>query len=136
MTLKDAEGLIKKYAFVSVKTYGVVGVGDTVAETRKDFDLALEHSGISDGTASDKGKKLLIEGTISRIASEVSGNSTTYSIILDEKKGFIFKVSSDLSKELVLSQPGDKISIEYPEKTTDSVISLLSFDNLEIELKK
>ncbi|MEG2813196.1 MAG: hypothetical protein RSA79_01215, partial [Oscillospiraceae bacterium] len=37
MTLKDNAKLVKKYAFVSIKNYNIVGVGDTITEAKADY---------------------------------------------------------------------------------------------------
>ncbi|MEG2125840.1 MAG: hypothetical protein RRY14_08370, partial [Hydrogenoanaerobacterium sp.] len=41
MTLKDAEGLIKQYAYVSVEDYQTVGVGESVSEARLSYEKAM-----------------------------------------------------------------------------------------------
>lgn len=133
MALKDAEGLIKKYSFVSVKNYGIVGVGDSVNEALDSYERALKQSDADANIGSgETGKTLSLEGTVLRIAQEVSGDGgTTYSMLIKEKPNLIFRAPSELSAELVLTQPGDRVSMEFPD-TKDSTVVLSSFDNLEI----
>ena len=127
MTLKDAEGLIKQYAFVSVNSYGVVGTGQTIADAKKDYDKSLIAGGVQTAPKVEKQK---IEGTVERIASEMTDNTTVYRILL-EGSGTIYQLSSNLSPELALTQKGDKVVIEYA-KTDETVITASSFDNQSI----
>ena len=55
-------------------------------------------------------------------------------IILEEQKDHIFTVSYELSSELALTQPGDRVSMDYMEDPT-GVCPALSFDNLEFTQK-
>ena len=57
-----------------------------------------------------------------------------YKIILEEQKDHIFTVSYELSSELALTQPGDRVSMDYMEDPT-GVCPALSFDNLEFTQK-
>ena len=44
MTLKDIDGLIKQYAFVSVKDFLVVGVGESMQDAKVDYEKALRQN--------------------------------------------------------------------------------------------
>ena len=46
MTLKDVDGLLKQYAFVSVENYNIVGVGNSISEARNNYYSALKSNGI------------------------------------------------------------------------------------------
>ena len=61
-------------------------------------------------------------------------NTITYKIILEEQKDHIFTVSYELSNELALTQPGDRVAMDYMEDQT-GVCSAFSFDNLEFKQK-
>ena len=72
MTLKDNANLIKKYAFVNVKDYMVVGVGDTMSEAEQDYRKAMRNVSKSSGldeceTGTEAEEKLT--GTVARISS-------------------------------------------------------------------
>ncbi len=137
MSLKDSEGLIKKYAFVSVKNYGIVGVGDTTEEALDGYRRATRQSNaqtvLEDNGEEEEEKRLLtLQGTVLRIAAEApgDGDEAIYSLILSEYPDIIFNATSALSPELVLTQPGDRVAVEYAE-SPDGVIALTGFDNLE-----
>ena len=131
MTLKDNAGLIKQYAFVSVSNYTNVGTGETIDSALRNYRQVqgTVNSTISAGQATTTAK-----GTVLRIASETMENTITYKIILEEQKDHIFTVSYELSSELALTQPGDRVSMDYMEDPT-GVCPALSFDNLEFTQK-
>lgn len=131
MTLKDNAGLIKQYAFVSVSNYTNVGTGETIDSALRNYRQVqgTVNSNISAGQATST-----IKGTVLRIASETMENTITYKIILEEQKDHIFTVSYELSNELALTLPGDRVAMDYMEDQT-GVCSAFSFDNLEFKQK-
>ena len=129
MTLKDGAGLIKQYAFVSVVNYSSVGTGESVTEALRDYEAKLRGDGIyTDFTNAGEGKD--IQGTVLRIAAEVTSETTVYKIILAEHKDMIFAAPYSLSEELALTQVGDKVSITYSVSGSSAQI-VIKFDNLE-----
>jgi hypothetical protein len=127
MSLKDDAGLIKQYAFVSVRDYTTVGTGETIADALDDFKVNLRNTtgGSVIGTESNK---LTLEGTVSRIASEQQNSVTLYKFILNEQPGTIFTASYDISNQLALTKEGDKVKLTYA-KTESSAITVSSFIN-------
>lgn len=132
MTLKDKSGLIKQYAFVSVKDYTSVGNGETAESALLNYQQLIQ--GSSDAVIEDQTNVKVQEGTIERIAPEVQGQTTIYKIILKEIPDKIFTASSNLSDELALSEVSDKVSIRYYE-TQEPVINAIAFDNLQFTQK-
>ena len=57
------------------------------------------------------------------------GTDKIHRLILEEKQDHIFTVSYDLSNELALTQPGDKVALEYMDDPS-GICSASSFDNL------
>ncbi|MBC8569282.1 hypothetical protein [Zongyangia hominis] len=131
MTLKDNAGLVKQYAMVNVSDYSVVGVGETISATVKNYEQTLRNSS---GSASfdNTAEKEELTGKVLRIASEFDGSSTVYKIILEEHANMIFLVPADLSNELALTREGDGVSIEYAKGEEEGgIYTALSFDNTE-----
>ena len=127
MTLKDNAGLIKQYAFVSVSNYTNVGTGETIDSALRNFRQVqgTANSNISTGQATSA-----IKGTVLRIASETIDDTITYKVILEEQKDHIFTVSYELSNELALTQPGDRVSMDYMEDSS-GVCAAFSFDKVQ-----
>ena len=127
MTLKDKEGLIKQYAFVSVKDYTSVGVGESIG------DALLSYSQATRGSTGDidnqTGNKLVsISGTVERIAIERTNQTTIYKIILNNDKDKMFVFSYDVSNELAITKENDNVTISYYESNA-KVIDGRKFDN-------
>lgn len=128
MTLKDNAGLIKQYAFVSVATYTDVGTGETISAALRNYRQTLRenNSGKVETSIGDE----TVTGTVLRIASESIGDTITYRVILEEQQNRIFTIPYDASAELSLTQPGDRVRMNYLPSET-GVCSATTFDNLE-----
>lgn len=130
MTLKDNENLIKKYAFVSVKDYMIVGVGGTMSEAKADYAKSLNDIGDKPIFGEDSNElSLSAVGVIDRISFTISDNNTVYSFTLDGKPGVIFSVPLSMSTKLPLTQKGDSINIKYIA-VDDNNMSVREFNNL------
>lgn len=127
MTLKDNAGLIKQYAFVSVANYTSVGTGETIDGAVRNFRQVTSHIGETIDTGREQEE---ITGHVLRIAGEYSGDNLTYKIILSEKQELIFTAAAELSSELALTMPKDKIRITYLLSDT-GVCMASAVDNLE-----
>lgn len=111
MALKDAAGLVKKYAMVNITKYQNVAIGDTVAECVKNYQNLLKQNGIAadvEGTGNE------IQGTIETIAPVViEGNSHYYMILSGSSR--IYDVDVSAYPEIVSYQPEDTIGFTYLE---------------------
>ncbi len=105
MTLKDNDGLVKQYAFVSVENYNIVGIGDTVNAAQKDYYSQLKNNKV---LSNNDIKTKDLTGQIERIT--LFENLFYFKLNNNEN---IFVADKDLSKELILSEKGDDISISY-----------------------
>lgn len=132
MTLKDSAKLIKKYAFVSIKDYVIVGVGDSVSEAKSDYAKALNQMASDAGIAlPDDELVLTMVGSIDRINFTVSDDTTVYSFTLKEKPGVIFRVNLNASDKLPITQTGDSVQIKYI-LVEDRLMDVREFNNLTI----
>lgn len=64
----------------------------------------------------------------------VDGTTTVYMFTLQDDKS-IYQMSPSLSYEIVLTKPGDQVSISYVDDKNDN-ISVTDFDNLNIDTQK
>ncbi len=125
ITLKDASGLIKQYAFVSVADVTSVGTGETIANALKSYNTVL---GSTSSFVTTEGEAKEEECVILRIGSEVLDSGLSYTIIVDGLDK-IFLADASLSAELAISQVGDGVSITYVDDGS-GVLTLTGFDNL------
>lgn len=113
MALKDASGLVKKYAMVNVQKYQWVAIGDTIQECEKNYNELLSTNGIVSQNA-DALKTA--SGTITAIAPIVLEGTTHYYICLDNTEDMF---DADMSLEelvgIIRYKEGDRITISYTE---------------------
>lgn len=127
MTLKDNEGLVKQYAFVSVKDYLVVGTGETIIDALRGYETNLQSGGNTDLNL-DNNKTVDIEGTVLRFAAEQKDGTTVYRLLLDTKPDVIFECPQSLSKALALTKEGDSVTLTYYESESP-LLSVSKFSN-------
>ena len=70
VSLKDQEGLVKQYAFVSLENYSLVGIGDTVSDAQRSYLLRLNENGETQGDSEEIMQEA--SGALSAIESAVS----------------------------------------------------------------
>lgn len=113
MALKDASGLVKKYAMVNVQKYQWVAIGDTIQECEKNYNELLSTNGIMSQKALEMKE---ISGKITAIAPIVLEGTTHYYICLENTEDIF---DADMSDEKLLKiiryQEGDRITIGYTE---------------------
>ena len=113
MALKDASGLVKKYAMVNVQKYQWVAIGDKIQECEKSYSELLNTNGIVSRNA-DTLKS--VSGKITAIAPVVLEGNTHYYICLEQVQD-VFDV--DLSEEKLIGiiryREGEHITLSYTE---------------------
>jgi hypothetical protein len=128
MTLKDKEGLIKQYAFVSVKDYTSVGVGESVSDALLSFKQATRDDSSDNINNGTENETITITDTIDRIAIERTNQTTVYKIVLTNHKDQMFVFSYDISDELAITKENDSVTISYFASET-KVIDGNEFNN-------
>jgi hypothetical protein len=123
ITLKDAKGLIKQYAFVNINDFSIVGNGETISKARIEYLKALN---LTQELPVDNSELTSESGTVTRIGSSVVEGTTIYYILLDNGK--IYQITSSVSNEVSLTAVGDLVEFEY-----NSNNEIFEFDNTTIE---
>jgi hypothetical protein len=134
MALKDAEGLIKAVAMVNYKAYEIVGIGTDLKSALRDYKSAL----LGNGNAlvpNKVGASFEIIDEIKRINKDVQGGQTFYYIILKNHKNKIFRLTSNVSEDVVISEVGDNVEV-YFKDGGNSVIDIEGFKNKEFVFQK
>lgn len=127
MTLKDIDGLIKQYAYVSVKDFLVVGVGESMQDAKLDYEKALrQNPGSSTVIGGDEAVE--IKGTVYRINQEIVAGETVYRFILNENKELVFEAQGTVSEMLSLTQVGDSVTVTYRESSS-AIKDVRMFEN-------
>lgn len=127
MTLKDIDGLIKQYAYVSVKDFLVVGVGESMQDAKLDYEKALRQNPSSSGVT-DSDSLAEIAGTVYRINQEIVAGETVYRFILSERTDIVFEAQGSVSEMLSLTETGDSVKISYRD-TASPIKEVKVFEN-------
>jgi hypothetical protein len=135
MTLKDNEGLVKMISMVSVENYSIVGVGKDLKTTLRNYKASLKSKGNVVIMESDVNLKKLTS-VVTRFSIDIKDGNSYYYLQVQSAKGKIFVSNSSISEKLVLTKKGDRVAISYEDDTSNGVVDMNSFDNLDIGLVK
>ena len=118
MSLKDAAGLVKMYAFVDVADYQKVVVSDASLG----IEVAAEKY-LGEELNSGKGELKEKEISIKSITDAVMDGNTYYYIVDVENN--LYKVSIKVNNNLLpFLRSGDKVKIKYREGTINNITSI------------
>lgn len=118
MSLKDAAGLVKMYAFVDVADYQKVVVSDASLGVE-----AAAEKYLGEELNSGKGEVKEKEISIKSITDAVMDGNTYYYIVDGENN--LYKVSIKVNSNLLpFLRSGDKVKIKYREGTINNITSI------------
>ena len=131
MALRDNVGIARAYGIVSLTNFQKVAVSNTFAATVREFQNKLAIDATM-SNASTQGTLKPFKGKIWRIASEVRGGNTQYTMTLaDDETGHLYVAGPDLSDDLALTQSGDLVEGKVVASSS-RVQNLQSFVNKTI----
>ncbi|KWU17928.1 hypothetical protein [Burkholderia cenocepacia] len=133
MTLRDATGIARAYALVSMRDTSKVVVADSLQAADRQYQMKLGQDRTLIQSSSSTAARTT-NGVVELIGADTRNGSTLYYLTLDSAPGRIFMGSTDVSVEIALTKPGQKVAVEYESGDTQ-VTSLVKFDNLEIPNK-
>lgn len=112
IALKDAAGLVKKFAMIDIQRYQNVATGDSVAECQKNYQALLTREGIEMNSHGGVGGQ--ITGTISNLMSAViDSNTHIYFTIAGDPR--IFDAALPGMMKMVKFKVGDAITFNATE---------------------
>lgn len=119
MSLKDAAGLVKMYAFVDVERYQIVGTGSSVADANASYVKALTaEEGVSAGTGQSAA------GTVTQVTSAVVDGNTKYYFTL-QGSDTVYIAPITVSNRLPFLKAGDSIKLTYSgDESTREVLAI------------
>ena len=120
LSLKDAAGLVKMYAFVDVEQYQVVGTGNSVTEARENYIKRLTNENITD-ISPDKNQWMSLTGAIEEIhATVIDGNTIYYFRLVGSKA--VFTAPITMWEQLPFLKAGDTVTVYYAEQSGTPVV--------------
>jgi len=123
MSLKDASGLVKMYAYVDVQRYQIVGTGGTIEEAQADYIAKLS----SDVDTDIPEETATVTGAIYRIETAVVEGSTRYYILLEGNEQ-VYTAPVSLSPSLPFLQEGDEVTLTYNTLSTGHTFSVTAIE--------
>ena len=111
ISLKDAAGLVKMYAFVDVEQYQIVGTGQTIDEAKRGYRSALNLEAVDTPKEEDYQEA---NGVIEAISSAVIGGNTCYYLKL-QGDSHIYTAFITASDELPFLEAEKRIRFSYSE---------------------
>ncbi len=108
MSLKDAAGLVKMYAFVDVQQYQIVGTGTSVDLARQDYLNKLAAEGQISPETPPVAETVEKTGVVLSVATAVVNGNSMYYIMLDD--GSVITASITVSSELPFLATGDTVT--------------------------
>lgn len=117
LSLKDNAGLVKKFAYVNVEKYQMVGIGDNLSEAYSNYlKLTAEDDDI------DTSALQSVTRTITAINTAVKSGNTYYYIELTGMDQ-VFMASIELNDLLAVLKVGDRVTISYID-TGDTFVTI------------
>lgn len=123
MTLKDDDGLVKKYAFVSVKNYNIVGIGDSLSQAKKDYYNQLKDNNL---VTNDESFNKETDSIIKRI----NFIDDAFYIKLENDDN-IYVADKGISKDLYLSEKNDHVKFTF-SNNSDDYKEIINFTNKDL----
>ena len=111
VSLKDAAGLVKMYAFVDVEQYQIVGTGATIDEAQKSYRQALN---LEEITVEAPEESREVSGTVDSIASAVVSGNTCYYFTLKGSND-VYTAFISVSEQLPFLSAGDQVELTFVE---------------------
>lgn len=112
ISLKDAAGLVKMYAFVDVEQYQIVGTGPTIDEAKRNYRNALN---LEDVEIPEVQEGTEISGIIDAIESAVVGGNTCYYFTL--KGGTeVYTAEITVSEKLPFMKAGERVKFKFTDE--------------------
>lgn len=126
MVLKDANGLVKLYAFVNVENYSIVATGTTQKSAKEAYIKLLRQENVINGTTPenpDDQKQTMITVEDIRIIT-VADQSVMY---LTGNDGNLYKQTILLDEALMLLKKGDRLTVTYSETEIQKIYQIISW---------
>lgn len=124
IALKDAAGLVKKFAMIDIQRYQNVATGDSVAECQKNYQALLTREGIDMSQSGNAQTNNLVSGNIATFyQAVVDGNTHIYFTIAGDPN--IYDAALPGLLKIMKYKVGDVITFTYSDADqTRTVLSI------------
>ena len=122
--LKDAAGLVKKYAMVNIEKYQIVAIGDTLAECEMNYEKLMADHGI---TITETGDSEVYVGVIESVWNIIIEGNTYYYFKLD-KFEYLFEAMAKDDISIIMVEVGDEVSIDGHTDERKEIVVITDFE--------
>lgn len=121
MVLKDADGIVRRYALVNVENYRIVATATTQAEAMNMYKKLLRQNDIE---INDDASESTV--TVERVDIVTVSNIATVYISASDTN--VYKGYLDADESLILIKVGDTLKIKYTEGTNEKIHVISSWE--------
>ncbi len=108
LALKDAAGLVKKYAMVNIEKYQIVAIGDTVSECERNYKSIMSENGIMSQPSVDENS---YSGRVTDVWNVVIEGNTYIYLQLDKNDTF-YGTKAGNNLNMLKIKIGDAVTIK------------------------
>lgn len=134
MSLKDKSGLPKLIAFVSLKNYALVGVGENVNDAYTNYRAVLAKNGNSSDLNKNEAKTMT--WTVVRVSKIIIDNKQFVKLLVSSwtwSEDKSFTASIDIDPLVTFTDKNDKVSLRYEENYIINYwFNVLEMENLTL----
>jgi hypothetical protein len=130
MALQDETGIARAYGIVDMTDFQRVAVADTLAAALRSFQstAGIDRTSL---TATSHPSEVVLKAKVLRIASEVRGGNSSYTLVLDGQPGKLFAAAISRSDDLAVTKELDVVEIRTL-LSTQHVLPVLAFKNVAL----
>jgi hypothetical protein len=130
--LKDGSGNYKGVGLMPVddRNLVVVVVADDLTRGLIAYSQAI--AGRSGGSANPAEPKIVVDGVVARVATEVVDGNTVYWLTFSEKPGVVFSATNRLGPQVALTRPGDTLHVTA-QGPAGGVLTITAMDNPAVQ---
>ncbi|MBR6548250.1 MAG: CvpA family protein [Clostridia bacterium] len=130
VALKDSAGLVKKYAYIDMQQYQVVGIGNTIAEARETYTQKLKAEAnveIESKPSTPEETSRQVSGVIQAVSSAVVEGNTCYYILLEQDQT-VYIANVSISERLPFAKEGLTVTLTVPLEEKDGPVTVINYE--------
>ncbi|MFA5586469.1 MAG: hypothetical protein WDA02_08000 [Saccharofermentanales bacterium] len=125
--IKD-DNKIVKYAIVNYKNGKIIGIGDNVNDAKFKYQLSLNKNGIINNDLPP------VRIKIDRIGLDIINGIIYYNFTTENYPNRIFITTSNISSDIILTEKGDDILMDFYKLDNNNKYTLKYFKNLTLNI--
>lgn len=129
MTLGGDDNVPRMFAFVSVRDFQVVGVGQNIESALRTYEAALRNV-----RRTEIGQRALPRATSEGIVARIVRDGDNWALLLSDETGAEYYIPANISPEVKYTQSGDRVRLIYEQSPERNDRAVTNFNNLGLDL--